>query len=327
MDKSLLQKFIKGECTAQEAAQVQQWINEHPALLDAWLHDLWNEDITEPMPLAMEAAILQEAANMPGYQQAATSKTIRNRRLYWSAAAAIVMGITGWWLLGKTTGKQKARLMAHVLTITAPAGKAYRYMLPDQSTVWLKANARLQLDTQAYNKPLRAVQLLTGEAFFEVQKNPQHPFIVQDGLVQTRVLGTSFNVQTASADGSVVVTVATGKVQVSESKKFLTVLLPGKQISVQPKTGTFSETNVPLWMASLWKEDEIQLTNVPFTELAMAMEKIYGISLQTTSTSVKKKNYNIRLSKNSSVQEVIQVLALLNHNQFKKLNNSTYLIY
>jgi biopolymer transport protein ExbD len=80
-------------------------------------------------------------------------------------------------------------------------------------------------------------------------------------------------------------------------------------------------------MASLWKEDEIQLTNAAFTELALAMEKMYGISLQTTSSSLKKKSYNIRLNKNSSVQEVIQVLALLNHNQFKKLNDSTYLIY
>jgi ferric-dicitrate binding protein FerR (iron transport regulator) len=276
----------------------------------------------------MEAALLQEAVNLPGFQDAAPpSKTTGYRWLYWSAAAAIIIGITGWWLLGKTTGKQTASQIAQELLITAPAGKAYRYVLPDQSIVWLKANAQLKLDTQAYNKPLRTVQLLTGEAFFEVQKNPQHPFIVQDGTVQTRVLGTSFNVQTVSADGSVVVTVATGKVQVSESKKVLAVLLPGKQISVQTKTGKFSESEVPLWLASLWKEDEIQLTNAAFAELALAMEKIYGISLQTTSPSVKKKNYNIRLHKNSPVQEVIQVLALLNHNRFKKLNNSTYLIY
>ncbi len=70
-----------------------------------------------------------------------------------------------------------------------------RYVLPDQSVVWLKANARIKVDTQSYKQQFRTVELIAGEAFFEVQKNPAHPFIVQNGAVQTKVLGTSFSVK------------------------------------------------------------------------------------------------------------------------------------
>jgi ferric-dicitrate binding protein FerR (iron transport regulator) len=327
IDKLLLEKFIKGDCTAEEAAQVQAWLEQQPDLLDNYLLGVWNEPITEPMPAAMEAELLQEAAAMPGFHSATPQKST-SRWFYWSAAATVVLGMATWWLLGKTHGsKQPGNVVQPNVVITASTGKVYRYVLPDRSVVWLKANAQLQVDTQAYNKPLRTVQLLAGEAFFEVQKNPAHPFVVHDGPVQTRVLGTSFSVQTISPNATIQVTVATGKVEVSHNKKVLDVLLPGKQISVQAATGAFSESNVPLWLASLWKEDAVQLTGATFTELALAMEKMYGISLQTQNAEVKKKQYNIQLNRKMPAQEVIQVLALLNHNQFQKINDTTYLLY
>lgn len=327
IDKLLLEKFIKGDCTTEEAAQVQAWLEQHPDLLDNYLLDVWNEPITEPMPAALEAELLQEAAAMPDFHEHTPQKSA-GRWVYWSAAATVIIGMATWWLMGKTHGnRQPHDEVQRNMVIAASAGKVYRYVLPDQSVVWLKANAQLQVDTQAYNKPLRTVQLLAGEAFFEVQKDPAHPFVVQDGPVQTRVLGTSFSVETISPENTIQVTVTTGRVEVSHYKKVLDVLLPGKQISVRAATGTFSESNVPLWLASLWKEDAIQLTGAPFAELALAMEKMYGISLQTKNDEVKKKQYNIQLKRNMPAQEVIQVLALLSHNEFKKINDTTYLLY
>jgi transmembrane sensor len=330
MNKQLLEKFVKGECTAEEAAQVQQWMDEHPEQLDAWLQEIWQEDSPATMPAAMEAALLEEAAAMPGFVSTQpTAKIIKSRRLYWSAAAAILISIAGWWWMQGSRHRQpdKNVIVQHIQTIIAPAGQPYRFVLPDQSVVWLKANARLQVDTQSYKQAARTVQLLSGEAFFEVQKDKAHPFIVQHGAVETRVLGTSFSVQTVAGNGTVQVTVATGKVEVSHRKKVLDVLLPGKQISVQPQTGVYTKQQVPVWMASFWKEASIQLTNAGFEELTLAMSTIYGVQLQTNNPLVKKKNYNIRLDKSMPVQQVITVLAILNHNQFEKLNNTTYLLY
>ena len=328
MDKQLLERFINGECSAEETAEVQQWIDRHPEAFDEYLQGIWEEPIAEPMPVAMEQALLTEAANWPNYQQTTMTPKTTRRWLTWSAAAAILLLITGWWLFAPQKQHDTAKQSQPQQTIvTVAATGTQRFVLPDNSVVWLKANARLQVDTQAYNGSFRIVELVAGEAFFEVKKNPAHPFIVKNGTVQTKVLGTSFSVQTGLPGNAVQVTVATGKVAVSYNEKQLDVLLPGKQISVQSKTGAFTENNVPVWLASLWKEKELQLTNTPFTDLQLAMKTMYGIELKTNSKAVSTQHYNIKLIRNSPVQEVIQVLALLNQHQYKKISNNAWLLY
>lgn len=332
MDKQLLERFIKGDCTAEETAQVQQWLQQHPEALDEYLQGIWEEPVTASMPAALEQALLTEAANWPGYAETPPQTIPRlrgttRRWLYRAAAAALIIGFTGWWLFAPQRTSKASNSMSPALAITITAGKTQRYELPDKSVVWLKANARLQVDTQLYNKPNRTVALMAGEAFFEVQRDAAHPFIVQHGPVQTKVLGTSFSVQTGASDETVKVTVATGKVAVSHQLKLLDVLLPGKQISVQAKTGEYSKSTVPVWLASLWKENKLQLTNAPFSELQQAMEALYGTILQTNSQAVKTRNYNILLNRNTPVQEVIPVLALLNQHQYKRMNDTTWLLY
>lgn len=327
MDKQLLHKFIKGECTAEEAARVQHWINQHPEALDEYLQGIWEEPIEEPMPAAMEQTLLTEAASWPGYQGTSRATKTTRRWLYWSAAAAIIICIAGWWLFAPQQQPSIVKQGSQSTIVTVAATGTQRYVLPDNSVIWLKANARMKVDTQAYKQEFRLVELMAGEAFFEVQKDPAHPFIVQNGMVQTKVLGTSFSVQTGLPGEAVQVTVATGKVAVSHNDKLLNVLLPGKQINVQSKTGTFTESTVPVWLASLWKENELQLTNAPFTELQLAMENLYGISLKSNSREVKAQHYNIKLNRITPVQEVVQVLALLNQHQYKKMNNATWLLF
>jgi transmembrane sensor len=327
MDKQLLHKFIKGECTAEEADLVQQWLDAHPEALDEYLQGIWDEPIAEPMPAAMEQALLTEAATWPGYKGTTMTPKTSRRWMYWSAAAAIIIGIAGWWLFAPEQNFSSKRSDRQSTVVTIATTGTQRYVLPDQSVIWLKANTRVVVDTQAYKQQFRIIELVAGEAFFEVRKDPAHPFIVQNGAVQTKVLGTSFSVQAGLADEAVRVTVATGKVAVSHNEKLLNVLLPGKQISVRSKTGAFTESTVPVWLASLWKENELQLTNAPFSHLQLAMENLYGIRLKTNSKDVSAQHYNIKLNRNTPVQEVIRVLALLNQHQYKKMNNSTWLLY
>ncbi|WP_205509266.1 FecR family protein [Longitalea arenae] len=325
MDKHLLEKFLKGECSADEAARVQQWIDQNPQAFDEYLQGIWQEPVAELMPEAMEKAILQEAATWPGYQQAPQRWAVY-RWLYWAAAAAVIIAFAAWWLLAPPPSSSSKQLAQSVI-ISVPAGKTTRYVLPDHSVVWLKANSRLVVDTQMYKQATRRVELIAGEAFFEVQKDPAHPFIVENGPVQTQVLGTSFSVQTGPAGETVKVTVATGKVAVSHQQKQLDILLPGKQISVKATTGAYTKSTVPRWLAAVWKENELQLNNAPFSELQLAMEQLYGIHLQTGSGAVAAQHYNIKLGRNTPVQEVIEVLALLDRHQYKKIDSVTWSLY
>lgn len=78
-----------------------------------------------------------------------------------------------------------------------------RQTLPDGSIVELKGDARIRVD---FSDSVRRVHLVSGEAHFKVEKNPQRPFIVSAGSVEFRAVGTAFAVQLGQAEVELVVT-------------------------------------------------------------------------------------------------------------------------
>lgn len=87
--------------------------------------------------------------------------------------------------------------------------------LPDGSSVILKKGSKLAYPNY-FKKEIREIYL-TGEAFFEIAKDPQRPFYVYANEIVTKVLGTSFNVKAYPGDKEIMVTVKTGKVSVYKS--------------------------------------------------------------------------------------------------------------
>lgn len=317
MEKKLLQRFINGACSAEETIVIQQWLLEHPDGLETYMHELWREDIPAPMPAAMEAALRD---TLP-LQAPAPVKYIHWRR--WSAAAAVLLFLlAGSWLL------QHQQHPNHALSIiTAPAGKIYQLTLPDKSTAWLKGGSRLQFSSTGYGKQSRTIQLLSGEVFFDVKEDVAHPFIVEQGVIQTRVLGTSFSVKAATAHTPSIITVATGKVAVHYADSTVGVLVAGKRISVDSTNGQYSSSDVPLWAAAPWKESAIQLTQAGFDEVQLAIKELYGVQLLTDNKQVQQEHYTLLIKRQTSAREVITVLSLLNHHLYQQKNDTTYIIH
>lgn len=302
MDILLLEKFIKNECTAAEAEQVKAWLAEHPDAVEEYMARAWKEEITHPMPAAMEQTIL---AKIP---------MRRTRRLstWLSAAAAVLILITGSWFFLSQRSTSSSM-------ITLTAGK---FILPDKSEIWLKENSRLQYDSLDFGKTDRSVTLLEGEAFFDVQQDASHPFLVSSKGVETKVLGTSFSVQ---MQNRVIITVATGKVGIRYQGDELGALTPGKQMLVA-ENGTVERKDQPEWLAGIWKETSLQLTDAQYEDLGLALEQFYGIHLETASSKVRRQRYNIQLKRETPVEEVIHVLSLLNGITYEKKDANTYMI-
>jgi ferric-dicitrate binding protein FerR (iron transport regulator) len=77
-------------------------------------------------------------------------------------------------------------------TITTPNGGQYQIELADGTQVWLNAGSSLHFPTSFAGKERRVD--ITGEAYFEVAKNKEMPFIVSAPSSQVKVLGTHFNI-------------------------------------------------------------------------------------------------------------------------------------
>jgi ferric-dicitrate binding protein FerR (iron transport regulator) len=342
MDIELLENFLQGRCTADEAAVVKAALDKDPALLETYLREAAEEaglmevrsgvgregrlvGVDQPvaacMPVDMERALLASFRDgkVQGIGVEEKIPSIR-RWIWWPAAAAAVIGIvvTGW--LSGMFGT------AHDYVLLEAKTTVKQVRLADGSMVWLRPGSRLRLDQKAFGMKERLIELQKGEVFFDVVHDPNRPFIVQTGRVKTTDIGTSFDIM-REEENDVVVTVATGEVKVSHDQKELGHVLPGNQVSVAAGTGKFASRVLPSWMAYIWKENYIQLNNVPFDELVMAIQQMYGVSLQTREERIGRQTFTMQLSRKTAGEEVIKVICLFNQNQYRKNADGSFLIY
>src|SRR6266404_8039455 len=116
--------------------------------------------------------------------------------------------------------------------VSTKPGSTSQIQLPDGSVVWLNASSNLTYDKN-FGKTFREVNL-TGEAFFNVTKDPSHPFIIHTKVIDVKVLGTEFNVKGYPNDAYTETSLIRGSVEVTvknraDEKHYLK---PNEKISV-----------------------------------------------------------------------------------------------
>ncbi|MES2458465.1 MAG: FecR domain-containing protein [Bacteroidota bacterium] len=152
-------------------------------------------------------------------------------------------------------------------TLSTANGETYELRLPDGSSVWLNSASTLTYNASLNENGKRTVKL-SGEAYFQVAKDKQHPFIVQTGNQQVEVLGTHFNVNSYSDEPFVATTLEEGSVKVS-SGAMVKMLKPGQQ---SLNNGTeISVAEADLENITDWKNGDFFLDGVDFK---VAMRKI-----------------------------------------------------
>lgn len=160
--------------------------------------------------------------------------------------------------------------------------------LSDGSTVILKKGSKLQVadDFSLNNRKV----ILTGEAFFEVKKDPLHPFLVYGGGVITKVLGTSFNVRAYKNEPNTLVAVRTGSVTVyQETKATVGNQTHSEQILLAPNQQVVFEKVGEKLVKTLVKNPVILLANkenisfdydeTPIPKVLNQLEKCYGVKI------------------------------------------------
>ena len=109
-----------------------------------------------------------------------------------------------------------------------------------------------------------------------MKRDPSKPFIVHTDAVATEVLGTSFNINADSA--TVAVTVATGKVKVSDHSR-QELLLPSEHVEVVRHSGEMNRSHVELDVALAWMNNTIVFDNVALDAATRKLERWYGVKI------------------------------------------------
>ncbi|AGA80738.1 FecR family protein [Echinicola vietnamensis] len=237
---------------------------------------------------------------------------------YWlqlvKVAAVIVLlltgGITLWHLSSSPATEVKLMVKS-----TDPTQRA-KITLPDGSMVHLNVNSTLTYPEE-FEDGLRRVSL-EGEAFFEVQRDTDRPFLVSSAGLETKVLGTSFNVN-AYKGKEEMVTVKSGKVQVSPHQRpeKRVLLLPDEAAVLDGPTAALLKQPYDADKIIGWKSGRLAFDMVPFDEVVATLERYYH-------TPITLKNYQegscmIKASyQNNGLQFILSGLQLLVDFEYEK---------
>ena len=220
-------------------------------------------------------------------------------------------------------------------TIITQNGSRTRSLLTDGTTVWLNAGSKLFYEND-FNGITREVSL-EGEAFFEVVKQTNRPFIVHTSGIDIRVLGTAFNVKSYPEDKNVETTLYRGQVQVLRQEDLISKaiqLIPNQKL-ILPKqaakeTIKLSEEKQPLAkkitasfiitlidstkkeserFETAWLYSRLEFRGNNFEELAKKLERWYNVTIVFKDEKVKELNFNGSFEK-ENVDEAFKALQL-----------------
>ena len=139
--------------------------------------------------------------------------------------------------------------------------------LPDGSRVHLGAASALRTD---FDQGRRRVTLLRGEAFFDVTRDPAHPFLVRTDTLDVTVLGTRFNVAIGALSDTV--SVASGRVRVADQHRRLADLRPGQQLS-RYHDGEVREARLAVEDVGAWQQQRLFVVDTAIADVIAVLRR------------------------------------------------------
>lgn len=188
-------------------------------------------------------------------------------------------------------------------TLVTPNGGEYRVRLSDGSVVMLNAGSKLSFPT-GFRGAERMVTL-EGEAFFEVAKNPDMPFIVNVDGNSVRVLGTRFNVSSYAEDHGITATLLEGSILFADKNNHEVKLKPNQQVLSQ--AGKLMVSNVEAADYLEWTKGAFLFNDMPIAAVMQKLARWYNVEVDIA--QLPDKNLYLKISRSASISEVLNLLS------------------
>lgn len=236
----------------------------------------------------------EESEELPPKSPAIIRLPFRWLRTAGIAACFALLCVGGWWFSQSGPFLKRQENIAAQYTdwqeVTVALGRQVNLSLDDGSVIRLAPGSKFRYP-KAFNDTERRVYL-EGEAFFEVSKDAARPFIVQTSSLETRVLGTSFNIESFQKQTTAKVTVVTGKVAVSKQRngsgpQLLAYLTPNEAIEFSSDSDTFNVSNMPVHIVQAIKNGKLVFDGSSMNEIGEALQRRYGVTVHFSDEKIK----------------------------------------
>ncbi|MFA6876824.1 MAG: FecR family protein [Parabacteroides sp.] len=305
----LEEKYIQNKLTAEELKQlrheVQQLSDESIStrMQARWMAD----DIdTSDVPVSRLDQI-KKRIDASSFSSISYSWLRRTAQI--AAAITIpVLIITSFYLY-----RENKNLGTNEMIVSTNIGERANITLPDGTHVTLNAESKLKYAPQTFNKSERLIHF-EGEAYFDVKKNHDIPFLIRTTDVQIKVVGTKFNLSARDKNPVAELVLEEGKVLfTSLSSKECRAISPNQKVIFDKKTGTITITTINAQSISSWRKGDLVFHNAQFADIIHTIESNYGVSIDIASHSDIQKDLFSGTVPSNNISEAMEIISKAYH--------------
>ena len=200
--------------------------------------------------------------------------------------------------------------------LEVPRGGEFSFLLPDSTTVFLNAESRLRFPDRFVPGSERIVYL-SGEAYFDVKRDPRSPFLVCLEHSAVKVTGTSFNVKAYPDDMNEATTLISGTVSmgIGTTEQWI-VLKPGEQGYYDATRKTLSQQTVDVNYYTAWKDGVFAFYRQPLEEVMKTLGCWYLFDTHYQNEALKSILYTGKINRHASIREVLHTFELMDELTF-----------
>ena len=200
--------------------------------------------------------------------------------------------------------------------LEVPRGGEFSFLLPDSTTVFLNAESRLRFPDRFVPGSERIVYL-SGEAYFDVKRDPRSPFLVCLEHSAVKVTGTSFNVKAYPDDTDKATTLISGTVSmgIGTTEQWI-VLKPGEQGYYDATRKTLLQQTVDVNYYTAWKDGVFAFYRQPLEEVMKTLGCWYLFDTHYQNEALKSILYTGKINRHASIREVLHTFELMDELTF-----------
>jgi len=332
--KELLSRYLDGKCSQEELCYLKSLLDEQD--VQEKLHEIMQERQAKIESLSDDNNIkervfwmnleVQRRIDAPILSEETKRIDFKKHQHFkrFLAAASLIGIVFLFSIIGYKMLDKKSYFGNTVSEVTKINDGIYPLpcVLPDSSVVYLDPGSKINYYGN-YGKTERKVTLI-GKAFFEVVPNKNSPFIVHSNGTQTKVLGTSFLID-SKLNYTTEVSVATGRVAVNidniNKNKKLSILTPGKKLKINLMTNKLDTSEIDIKQILSWKQGDIEFNRSPLSNVFRELSLRYKYKIVYKDTS--KMNYRISgvITKDQELDSVVKMLSIIGDFRYNISNN------
>ena len=204
-------------------------------------------------------------------------------------------------------------------TLEIPRGGEYLLTLSDGTMIYLNSESTLSFPVKFQGKERKVY--LTGEAYFKVAKNTEHPFVVTAGELEVLVTGTTFGVRAYKDEKDIQTTLESGQVTVRVEGKSVK-LVPNKQVLFNKSTMGLEVRDVDVDLYLAWVDGRLVYDNCPLEKILTDLGRWYNIDVFYSRDELRSYQFSLNMKKHEEFTQVLELIGKTGEVQFEIKDNT-----